>query len=280
MVTLQRYHTHSPRKQFLVCALDQLRFYIDVSHQVLVLSDEKLAVDATDMLCWHWNATGMLLCTRSDVALRIRKAKPLQVLASALAQWPRSSPSSSDPSAAENVELLAARLRRLCVLMSLTAGVKEMLQEVLLELEARGKFLLNLLHGLDTSIRRGSVSLVRLIIEILRVFLLNGDEQHDKNELRLVHNEEERRALLSWSLRCFKTVADLGAHTTARDPAVLLLQRFVVDLMVLSNACVAELQAHLRSSDKSAVMVRLMERVEFACERDCRFLIFVHICIA
>ncbi|KAF1332158.1 hypothetical protein FI667_g3786, partial [Globisporangium splendens] len=257
--TLQRYHSHSSQKVLLVSALEQLKSYIDV-YRVLVLSnDEERAIDALEMLCWHWNATGMLLCTRSDAMLRTHKVKPIEAIKHTLEQQrPRGSTNKTQRLVVENTELLAAQLRRLCVLMSLTTGPAEFLQAVLVDVEAKGNFLLYLLRGLETCIRRKDhLPLASLVVKLLKALLLDEAEHDDKKKLHLVDSEEDHRALLSWLLRYYKRAVDHNTPTT-RDPVMCLVKDFIVEYAILNiGCCVFELRAHVGSSDKSTVMVAL-----------------------
>ncbi|TYZ56986.1 hypothetical protein PybrP1_006700 [[Pythium] brassicae (nom. inval.)] len=146
--TLQRYHA-SPRKQLLALALRQLGEYVAVCRSLLAARDADAELDAAlAMLCWHWNASAMLLCSRSDAAIRIRNEKPRVALRAAVLQWNRcASDAAKSPSSAGR-ELFVAGLRRVWILLSLVGSGKSSVESS----EESRAFLTLLLHAFKSGI--------------------------------------------------------------------------------------------------------------------------------
>lgn len=120
LTTLQRYHA-SPRKQLLGLALQQLSEYVAVCRSLLAASDAGTDLSAAlEMLCWHWNASAMLLCSRSEAATRVRNRTPRVVLQ----QWQRCVHNAKHSHSSARGELFVAGLRRVWILLSLVGNGK------------------------------------------------------------------------------------------------------------------------------------------------------------
>lgn len=266
--TLQQYHAaSSSRKKLFLLALNQLSQYAKVCRSTRGHHHtSSSAAGALEMLCWHWSASAMLLCTRSDAILRIRKMEPLVALKSEILWW------SADGN--NNTELLAARLRRLCVLLSFASGSRgnAMLEELSQDLEAKGKLLLVLVRALKASIQQKSRLLAEFVTHILRALSLreggSGSPDQEVQPKQFLGMEKDCQALLSLLLRTLKSaIVYLGATggTTGKRSLLHSLEQLVADFGVQSSERVllSELQRYLGLRDSNSMLVRA-ECVQFA----------------
>lgn len=254
--TLQQYHTtSSARKKFLLLALNQLSQYTEICRATMARTSSA-ASEAIEMVCWHWNASAMLLCTRSETVLRIRKTKPLVALKTAILR------SSAD----NNMELLAARLRRLCILLSLTTGSRgnTLIDELSQDLEAKGKLLLLLVRALKASIEQKNQLLLVFATQLIHTLVLHeGGYGSAYRPKQLLETEEDWRALLSLLLHTFKNaiVVDFAATGATKERSLLRsLEQLIAEVAIQSKGIflLTELQRYLRSTDMSSVLVRAL----------------------
>lgn len=257
--TLQQYHTaSSSRKKFLLLALNQLSEYTEICKAAVNYHTSNATDGAIEMLCWHWNASSMLLCTRSDAVLRIRKAKPVAALKTEILHWSANGSSS-------NPEALMARLRRLCTLLSFASGSRgsALLDELSRDLEAKGKLLLVLVRALKVSIQQKNHVLVEFVTKVLHSLVLHeekhGTGNREARPKQLLETEEDCQALLSLLLRTYKSsIVYFGATSAAKERSSLRsLEHMIADIGVQSSegSLLTELQRCLGSPDSTYMLV-------------------------
>ncbi|KAF1777128.1 hypothetical protein GQ600_22682 [Phytophthora cactorum] len=114
-----------------------------------------------DMLCWHWETTAPVLCTRSDAFSRLQKLQPSKVLARVLEKWTfdtfETKEKSGSNSAVVNPEVVYAQLRYVCILMDSIGGVKGCSKSFgNFPTEMKAKFVFFYVQGLATATKNGN----------------------------------------------------------------------------------------------------------------------------
>lgn len=254
VTTLQQFHAaHAARKQTLLLALDQLQLYRRTCCTLMATlcergtSSESMAehfAASVERLCWHWNTSAMLLCTRSAATTRVRTLKPLQAMRLALQQWPRD----------KNVEHLAAATRRVCILLSIgRSGFAPVLKD---DSETTGQLLLALVRTLDASMRRQSAQLCAFATDVLTALLTpsNAADQHDADPAVLVEPDDTKQALFALLFRLLRRgVASFGVQSRS----LLALEQLIAAFAVKNSLTLAPVFVeYMQSQDTDTVQVR------------------------
>lgn len=270
--TLQRYHS-SPRKLFLVLALRQLNEYVVVCRTLQASrassADAASFSSALEMLCWHWTASAMLLCSRSDAVMRVKKTKPRVALRAAIRQWQRSSSNSvrlTCPTGAAG--LLAARVRQVWLLLNSVGTGKVTAVQVLVEeeLETKGALLVLLVRALRLSIRWRDATLVGSIATTLKALVLDGERNEQPatalQHTTLVESDEECCTFLVLLLRAFKSgIEAFGSPAFILDRELVVLRELLAAFIVGHNLVLSsEFLGYLESPDSGSVQVRCRMR--------------------
>ncbi|KAG7393711.1 hypothetical protein PHYPSEUDO_004474 [Phytophthora pseudosyringae] len=254
VVTLRQWHLHSTRRQFLGYALQHLQAYVAACDAVLPGvngvdgdttrgSDENIR-SVLDALCWHWETTVPILCTRTDASSRIQKQQPLEVLARVLKNWTLDTFGTKGKSV--NPEVVYAQVRYACVLMDSMGGVKGC-SKAFLDFTAEVKvcFVFFFVQRLATATKNGNDTTVLLILKVLRTVLLPSDT------CILLNSQDDEQELLSQLLRL---------HTNARgisgsgSQVQTDLELFIADFMISRDLFISELTSRIQDSHTQSVL--------------------------
>ncbi|KAG2766751.1 hypothetical protein Pcac1_g21848 [Phytophthora cactorum] len=255
LVMLRQWHLYSARRQFLGYALQHLQEYVAACDSVLS-SVNQVGDDTTgvcigpvlDMLCWHWETTAPVLCTRSDAFSRLQKLQPSKVLARVLEKWTfdtfETKEKSGSNSAVVNPEVVYAQLRYVCILMDSIGGVKGCSKSFgNFPAEIKAKFVFFYVQGLATATKNGNGTTVLLILKVLRTLLLPSDS------LNLLSSRDEEQGLLSQLLR-------LNSNTSipCGSQAQTELELFVADLIASRGLFITEIMCRVHGSHTRSIM--------------------------
>ncbi|TMW68678.1 hypothetical protein Poli38472_006146 [Pythium oligandrum] len=130
--TLHQWYDSVPRRRLLIIAVEQLE-----AHMRVYGTSE--ARDAFEMLCWHWNASAVWLCTRSESVLTARKRFDV-IIPMLIDQLYESSKNATTITTTSHT--LAASLRRLGLLLGVSSSPASLLQA--LPVANQGRLLLAL----------------------------------------------------------------------------------------------------------------------------------------
>lgn len=249
---LHRWHERATRRRLLVLAIGQLRTYARVCDTLLSNAEAKKTISnelhaALQMLCWQWNASALLLCSRSSVCLNAVKKQGPDFISRSVSRLGREPISS--------VHQVTAQVRQLCILISHAAGQKNYLERAFNSLESKGLFLLFLLRGLELSLSESQedCNLAVLIISILRSLIV--DEVHG-DSLRLLGNTADCQAFLLPLVR----ILQIGDRVKSKMRS---LEIFVADFMIQRSLTLFTVTRRQREMEPSALLVR---RIARTCE--------------
>ncbi|GMF60694.1 unnamed protein product [Phytophthora fragariaefolia] len=250
VVALYKWHLHSPRRQFLGYALQQLQAYVDMCKMLLPTNCElaggrptvpvSSVVAEVDVLCWHWEVTAPLLCTRSKVSLDIKENRPHEVLARIVRKWSESIQSGRQGNVT-NPNMIYAQLRYICILMDSIGGIIRCSKAFEgFSVELRTHFLFFFVKGMTLASGCGDDSSIRLTLNILRAVLVPSDR------LNLLNSRDEEQQLLSELLREIGSISTLlkRGHKTSQTQTEL--EFFVADLIVSRKLYITELVTWLQ----------------------------------
>ncbi|KAF4135780.1 hypothetical protein GN958_ATG15004 [Phytophthora infestans] len=236
---LRRWHSHSARRQFLGYVLQHVQAYVEAC-DVALSSVNGIGADIVDVnigavlnvLCWHWEMTAPLLCTRSDALSRIQKQQPSKVLARVLEKWIRDILEDRENFRA-NPEVVQAQLRYVCLLMDSMGEMKGCSKSFGdFSAETKAKFVLFYVQGLATATRDDNGVTVLLILKVLRTLLLPGDT------LNLLSSRDEEQGLLS-QLLCLNRNSSIAPGSLAQAELELTIADFIIsrDLFITEIVC-------------------------------------------
>jgi hypothetical protein len=161
--TLAEWNTRSARRQWLLMASRQLLSMVRMA--------EIGTRETFDMVAWHWSASAMWLCTRSDSVLKVKKTLAIAFARSIDDLYGLASGKSEDETVQHKAVVL---LRRLCALLSLHAGNPT---ELFSTSTARGNLLIALVAFMSAPTTRGvAVEMIRRLVLGQRDSVANGSE--------------------------------------------------------------------------------------------------------
>lgn len=246
---LRRWHNHATRRRLLVLAIDQLRTYVRVCDMLLSEAEAKGTTSnelhaALQMLCWQWNASALLLCSRSAACLNAVKKQGPDLISRSICLL------GHGPDL--GVHQVAAQVRQLCILISHASGQKGCLHRAFDSFESKGFFLLSLLRGLELTLNKSQedCNLALLITSILRSLIL--DEIHGDN-LQLLESTADCQAFLLPLVQ----ILQIGGRA---KPKVRALEIFVADFMLQRNLTILTVTRRLREVEPSNLLVRRIAR--------------------
>ncbi|KAL3666540.1 hypothetical protein V7S43_008171 [Phytophthora oleae] len=258
LVSLRRWHLHSRRRQFLGYALQHLQAYVVASDSLLSSVDgdkgdtRDLDVSvrvALDVLCWQWEATASMFCTRSDASSRIQK-QSAEILARVVTFDTFSTKENSTLSGSIfNPEELYAKLRYVCVLMDSIGGVKGCSKAFgAFPVESKASFIFLFVKGLSTATKDGNNASVLLVLQVLRALMLAGDAFH------LLSSREEEQELLSELLRVHSNAWATRGNSDCSLQAQTELELFIADFIISRGLFVTGLEQRVRdTSDLTSI---------------------------
>ncbi|ETK88464.1 hypothetical protein L915_07274 [Phytophthora nicotianae] len=256
LMTLRQWHLHSTRRQLLGYAIQHLLAYVTACDVVLPSKnrngDGNTGVDnqtVLDVLCWHWETTAPVLCTRSVAFARVQKHQPSKVLARVLERWATDTYATRDKPGIVNPEVVNAQLRYVCLLMDSIGGVKGCSKAFGdFSAEMKANFVFFFVHGLTTAVKNGNYTTVLLVLEVLRTLLLPSDS------LSLLDSRDEEQGLLSQLLRSHgrstvtRVVSDIGSEAQTE------LELFVADFIISRGLLITELVCRVDGTHTANVM--------------------------
>ncbi|KUF99969.1 Histone acetyltransferase ESA1 [Phytophthora nicotianae] len=279
LMTLRQWHLHSTRRQLLGYAIQHLLAYVTACDVVLPSKnrngDGNTGVDnqtVLDVLCWHWETTAPVLCTRSVAFSRVQKHQPSKVLARVLERWATDTYATRDKPGIVNPEVVNAQLRYVCLLMDSIGGVKGCSKAFGdFSAEMKANFVFFFVHGLTTAVKNGNYTTVLLVLEVLRTLLLPSDS------LSLLDSRDEEQGLLSQLLRSHgrstvtRVVSDIGSEAQTE------LELFVADFIISRGLLITELVCRVDGTHTANVMVsgRCWCTIVFLCANTCFVVVFL-----
>ncbi|CAH0477116.1 unnamed protein product [Peronospora belbahrii] len=251
LIMLRRWHLHSARRQFLGYALQHLQSYVTPCRVILSSTKEVGSeharctilndTGALDALCWHWQTTVPLLCTRTDSSCRIQATRSPEVLTSVLDEWAFSAipPKAIHGSnhTVVNPEVIYAQLRYVCVLMDSIGGMKGCSKAFGdLPDEFKAYFIFFFIQGLSMAIKNESEETVLLILKVMRAVLLPNDTY----VVNLFDSQDTEQELLAQLLRLHGNFAVAHEISDSVSQAQAELEFFVADFVISRDLFITE----------------------------------------
>ncbi|KAL4124940.1 hypothetical protein PRIC2_008533 [Phytophthora ramorum] len=253
LTVLRQWHLDSTRREFLSYALQHLQWYATACDALLLSKHGEAAtgsdlneVVVLDMMCWHWEATASLLCTRSEASSQIQNNQPSEVLSRALKRWILSvldiKPNTDRDTT--NREVLYAQLRYICILLDSIGGVKGCSQAFKsLSTETKQYFVFIFVRGMATAIKKGDEAAVCFILKVLRSVLLPSDA------FGLLATHDDEQELLSQLLRLCDNELAVPVHsgfTANGSQDQTELELFVADFIISRELFITEIVVNLQ----------------------------------
>lgn len=246
LVYLRSWHVHANRRRLLVLAVDQLRTYVHICNTLL--SDAKSTetpsnelCGALQVLCWQWNTSAMLLCSRSAASLNAVKKQGGDLISCTISRLRFGLDA--------DLHQVAAQTRQLCILISHAACQKNSLKGAFDSYQSKGLFLVFLLRGLEVSLKiQEDCNLALLITSLLRSLLL--DDVHG-GSMTLIESMADCQAFLLPLVRILQI--DGGER-----PRVRSLEIFVVDFILRRNLTIFTVTQKMQELEPRSLLVRSM----------------------
>ncbi|KAG1700280.1 hypothetical protein DVH05_012085 [Phytophthora capsici] len=252
LVSLRQWHLHSKRRQFLGYALQNLQTYVETCDSLLSsLDGDNTARDldisvpvALDVLCWQWEVTASMFCSRSDAFSRIQK-QSTEILAQVVTKWTYNLLSTKENSKLNRCsfdsEMIYAQLRYVCVLMDSMGGLNGCSKAFgSFDVETKASFVFLFAKGLSTASDEGNGTSILLALLVLRALLIPDDAFH------LLNSKEEEQELLSQLIHSHSNVWTRDSSDSMLQ-AQTEMEMFIADFIISRGLFITELVQRVRT---------------------------------
>ncbi|GMF10545.1 unnamed protein product [Phytophthora lilii] len=261
LVILRQWHMHSPRRQFLSYALEHLHAYVKACDNLFRIVDadgcrlgkdsDSNILEALDVLCWHWETTVPMVCTRSDVSSRIQKNQPGEVLVRVLRKWSVDVLNTKGKLGGRRVvlspEVAYAQLRYVCILMDFAGGIKGCSKAFEgFSAVTKTYFVGFFIRVLSIARKNRDDIAVVTILKVLRAVLLHDDA------FNLLSSRDEEQTFLSQLLRLHSNALPVYNNSERWASNQAELEFFISEFVIARELFITELVARIKDSSSQA----------------------------